>query len=97
MHSSADRKTYLVTERAGPRVADRPVRPGDELQLTEAEARTDELAGVIVAKGRKLAAVYAKPSKGLSAIQARARGLDVDDEETPAPAPAAAGAAPPVE
>lgn len=38
---------FVVTEAAGPKVAGRVVKPGDPLQLTAFEARTELLAGVI--------------------------------------------------
>lgn len=36
------RVLYEVTETAGPKVAGRDVKPGDQLELTEAEARFHE-------------------------------------------------------
>lgn len=38
---------FIVTELAGPKVAGRVVKPGDPIQLTAFEARTELLAGVI--------------------------------------------------
>lgn len=54
----AKTKTYVVTDRAGPFVAGLRVNPGDELELTENEARTELLEGAIVEKGRKLAKAF---------------------------------------
>ena len=39
---------YVVTENAPPRVAGRPVQPGQVLALTEAEALYEALTGAIV-------------------------------------------------
>ena len=82
----ADTETYTVTKRAGPRVAGRAAKPGDELQLTEAQARSEVLAGALVKGGKADADPKAKDGKGaadpfagsekLADIQARARGLD---------------------
>jgi hypothetical protein len=76
-----DTETYTVTKRAGPRVAGRPAKAGDELQLTELQARSEVLSGALV-KGSK-ADAKAKDGKDAFAgseelrhIQARARGLD---------------------
>lgn len=38
---------YIVTEKAGPKVAGRRVQVGDTLELSENAARTELLAGVI--------------------------------------------------
>lgn len=38
---------FVVTEAAGPKVAGRSARAGETLHLTEFEARTELLAGVI--------------------------------------------------
>ncbi len=40
---------YTVTDKAGPKVAGRRVQPGDTLELTENAARSELLAGSIVA------------------------------------------------
>lgn len=92
----ADTKTYTVTKRAGTRVAGRQVQVGQELQLTEEQARAELLAGAIVeggkddqagkAKGGKDAADPFAGSEKLDDIRARARGLEK------APEPAAADA-----
>ena len=42
-----ERTSYIVTELAGPKVAGRRVTHGDTIGLTEAEARTELIAGVI--------------------------------------------------
>ncbi|WP_341992316.1 hypothetical protein [Azorhizobium sp. AG788] len=39
--------SFVVTDAAGPKVAGRVVKPGDTLLLTEFEARSELLAGVI--------------------------------------------------
>lgn len=39
--------TYVVTELAGPRVAGRACMPNDTIELTEAEARLELIAGTI--------------------------------------------------
>lgn len=39
--------SFVVTEAAGPKVAGRVAKPGDTLLLTEFEARSELLAGVI--------------------------------------------------
>lgn len=41
---------YVVTEKAGPKVAGRAVAPGEELLLTEFEARAELLAGSLAPK-----------------------------------------------
>lgn len=41
---------YVVTETAGPKVAGRTVAPGEELLLTEFEARAELLAGSLTPK-----------------------------------------------
>nr|DAO38006.1 MAG TPA: hypothetical protein [Caudoviricetes sp.] len=45
---SEEKQTYEVTALAGPRVAGKRVAVNDKLLLTEAEARTEVLAGVII-------------------------------------------------
>lgn len=45
MHST--KLPFVVTELAGPKVAGRVVKPGDPIELTAFEARTELLAGVI--------------------------------------------------
>lgn len=80
----ADIETYTVTKLAGPKVAGIAAKAGDELQLTEAQARAELLAGAIVKGGK--ADAKAKDGKDatdpfagsdkLADIQARARGLD---------------------
>lgn len=42
-----DKKDYIVTEKAGPRVAGRAVTVGQKLQLTEAEALYERQTGSI--------------------------------------------------
>ena len=55
VHEPKDGKTaYLVTDRAGPKVAGRRVKAKDEIRLTEEEARADLLTGAIVEKGKAL-------------------------------------------
>lgn len=79
----ADTETYTVTKFAGPKVAGVAAKAGDELQLTELQARSELLAGAIV-KGSKADAKKdgkdaADPFAGsdkLADLQARARGLD---------------------
>lgn len=39
--------SFVVTDAAGPKVAGRVAKPGDTLLLTEFEARSELLAGVI--------------------------------------------------
>lgn len=90
----SETKTYTVTKQAGPRVAGRAVRPGDELELTEAQAR-GELASLAIVPGSKDGDAAKKVeetltgSKKLGDIQARATGLD---KAPPAEKPAAAEA-----
>ncbi|QLP98509.1 MAG: hypothetical protein HZY79_15560 [Rhodoblastus sp.] len=61
------RADYVVTERAGPRVAGRLVKPGDRLRLTAAEADYHLAAGeIIVAKS-------AAPSDAPAADAAKAK------------------------
>ena len=73
-------KTYTVTKLAGPKVAGQAAKAGDEMQLTEAQARTELLAGAIVegakdSEGAKRADPLAGSQK-LDDIQARAVGLE---------------------
>ena len=51
-----DKTAYVVTESAGPKVAGRRATPGDELRLTEFEARAELLAGSLRPKESKPAA-----------------------------------------
>lgn len=79
-------ETYTVTKSAGPRVAGRQVKAGDELQLTEEQALAELLAGAIVKGGKDEQAGKAKGGKDavdpllgsekLPDIQARALGLE---------------------
>lgn len=46
--------TFVVTSRAGPRVAGKRVHAQQRLRLTEAEAESELLAGSIVRKGERL-------------------------------------------
>lgn len=43
----SERRPYIVTERAGPYVACRRVKPGQELLLTPAEAETELRDGTL--------------------------------------------------
>lgn len=72
-------KTYTVTKLAGPKVAGQAAKAGDELQLTEAQARTELLAGALVEKTKDGETAKADPLKGsekLDDIRARAVGLE---------------------
>lgn len=91
-----DPKEYLVTKLAGPKVAGRPVQPGDKVTLTETQARAERLSGAIVlADGKADPDDPLAGSKKLEAIRARARGLSGpgeqddggDGPEDPPPAP----------
>ena len=55
---------YVVAEKAGPKVANRPVAPGEELLLTEFEARTELLAGSLRPKAVEPAAASEAPADG---------------------------------
>ena len=44
----AEKKTYTVTDKAGPRVAGKRVKAGDKITLTEAEALSELIFGTIV-------------------------------------------------
>lgn len=48
------RLTFVVTPRAGPRVAGRRVRAQEHIRLTEEEAASELLTGAIVRKGERL-------------------------------------------
>ncbi len=71
-----DTKTYVATKLAPPRVAGRRMKPGEELKLTEAEARSELRASHIVKKDGKADPEnpFGKPTAKLAEIQARARG-----------------------
>ena len=94
-----DTTDYTVTRAAPPRVAGRPVKPGDTLALTESAALAEWLAGAIVAK-----VADAKPGEpppdgifettsALADIWARALGLAGAEAVViePATEPAAGG------
>ena len=87
-------KPYTVTKHAGPKVAGQTAKTGDELQLTEAQARTELLAGAIVAGGKDSdVAKKADPLKAgdkLADIQARALGLEQAPKAETKPAETAA-------
>ena len=81
---------YVVTELAGPKVAGMAVERGRSLFLTEAQARSELLAGAIVRKGdgKKVPAAtdILAGSDKLPDIHARAVGKDAAGEpEKPAP------------
>lgn len=42
--------TWIVTELAGPKVNGKRVKAGDEIELTEDEARSEEILGTIIKK-----------------------------------------------
>lgn len=91
-----DVKEYTVTQRAGPKVAGRPVEAGEPIFLTEAEARNEILNGAILPKGRSKDPL--EGTKQLKDIHARALGyesaadLPPAEEEEVADVPAKAGA-----
>lgn len=76
----ASTEPYTVTKYAGPKVAGQPAGAGDVLQLTQAQASAELLAGAIVKGGKgDTAAKDADPLKGsekLDDLRARAVGLD---------------------
>jgi hypothetical protein len=74
---------YTVTDRAGRFVAGRRVVPGQELELTTAEAEHDLREGSLVPKGGQRSAAFDADSERLAAIRVRATGAE------PAPPPAA--------
>ncbi len=67
-----DTAEYVVTERAGRRVAGRVVAVGQELVLTAAEAEHALAAGDLVVKGEALSAAFAQDSDELAAMRADA-------------------------
>ena len=58
--------SYVVTERAGPRVAGRIVKAGDVLTLTHAEAEYELLEGTIVRQGAEASLADETPRKSAS-------------------------------
>ncbi|QRE74383.1 hypothetical protein [Methylobacterium aquaticum] len=72
-----DVRKYTVTDLAGPYVAGRQASPGDEIELTEPQARAELLSGAIAEKGKEAKAEAALAgSRKLPDTQARARGAD---------------------
>lgn len=67
----ADTKTYEVTEKAGPRVAGRRVKPGDAIRLTALEARSELLMGNVKPKG-----AAPKPPEGKGSGKGTGSGAD---------------------
>lgn len=51
--SSNQSRTYIVTKLAGPKVNGKRVKEGDEIQLTEDQARSEEILGTIKKKTAK--------------------------------------------
>jgi hypothetical protein len=95
MAEDIEKQTYVVTERAGPRVAGRPVERGQELDLTAGEAEHDHREGAIVLKGKELAKGFTGASR--RADRLRQEASDFKARKAPPPAadaaPAAAAAA----
>ena len=89
-----DTKEYTVTKRAGPKVAGRPVKKGETIDLTTHQAEAELLAGAIVPKGKDGEEVKdpLAGTKRLAGIHARAKG---EDDDTDAAIEAAAPDAPP--
>lgn len=84
-------KNYVVTDRAGQRVAGRRVKAGEELQLTPAEAAAELREGTIVEKGGTLHPAFTTDSAALQAIRERATGREPKPAQAPAAEPAPAG------
>lgn len=59
-----DKTAYVVTESAGPKVAGRRATPGDELRLTEFEARAELIAGSLRPKESEPVAEAAEEEAG---------------------------------
>ena len=59
-----ERTSYIVTELAGPKVAGRRVAHGDTIELTEAEARAELIAGVIAPHPAESSAAGASIASG---------------------------------
>jgi hypothetical protein len=92
---------YTVTERAGPRVAGRRVKPGDTLRLTATEAEYPLGEGTIVPFGGALPQAFAtsEASDRLRDEAARFKARESTTAEpppAPQPAPAAAPTPAPV-
>lgn len=55
-------QVYIVTENAPPKVAGKSVQPGDELTLTDAQARFEEISGHIRLKAPPAASTASQAS-----------------------------------
>lgn len=92
MATTDNLKDYVVTKYAGAKVAGVPAKAGATVQLTEAAARAELLAGAIVEPSKDDKAKAADPMEGsdkLKDIRARAVGLDEAPAEPEIDKPAA--------